>query len=186
MTKAKKRVDPRRAENLAQALAGLENKTYQNPNEAAKATGAEVSTIYRRLRGQKSCRDANINSQALTPTEEYSLVQWAQRSASMGHPLRHQFLHELAEELRKQRIKFEGKPIRPLGKEWVSWFLKRNPMLKSQLSKSIEKARAEVTKEEVLAWFQTFKSVIQEEGVREEKRVFTIWMKWVCGYILKH
>ena len=47
-------------------------------------------------------------------------------------------------------------------------FLKRNPVLKSQLSKSIEKARAEVTKEEVQAWFKTFKSVIQEEGVLEE------------------
>ena len=76
MTKAKRHVDPQRAENLAKALAGLDDKTYRNPNEAAKATGAEVSTIYRRLRGQKSRRDANVDSQALTPTEEYSLVQW--------------------------------------------------------------------------------------------------------------
>ena len=168
MTKPKRRVDPQRAENLAKALAGLENKTYQNPNEAAKATGAEVSTIYRRLRGQKSRHDANVDSQALTPTEEYSLVQWAQRAASMGHPLRHPFLRELAEELRKERVKLEGKPIHPLGKEWVHRFLKRHPVLKSQLSKSIERARAEVTKEEVQEWFKTFKSVIQEEGVLEE------------------
>ena len=168
MTKAKRYVDPQRAENLVKVLAGLEDKTYRNPNEAAKATGAEVSTIYRRLRGQKSRRDANVDSQALTPTEEYSLVQWAQRAASMGHPLRHQFLRELAEELRKKRVKLEGKLILPLGKEWVHRFLKRNPVLKSQLSKSIEKARAEVTKEEVQAWFKAFKSVIQEEGVLEE------------------
>ena len=99
MTKPKRRVDPQRAENLAKALAGLENKTYRNPNEAAKATEVEVSTIYRRLRGQKSRRDANIDSQALTPTEEYSLVQWVPRAASMGHPLRHQFLRELVKEL---------------------------------------------------------------------------------------
>ena len=168
MTKPKRRVDPQRAENLAKALAGLEDKAYRNPNEAAKATGAEVSTIYRRLRGQKSRRDANVDSQALTPTEEYSLVQWAQRAASMGYPLCHQFLRELAEELRKHRVKLEEKSIRPLGKEMVHRFLKRNPVLKSQLSKSIEKARAEVTKEEVQAWFKAFKSVIQEEGVLEE------------------
>jgi hypothetical protein len=168
MTKPKKRIDPQRAENLAKAIAGLENKTYQNPNEAAKATGAVVSTIYRRLKGQKSRRDANIDSQALTPTEEYSLVQWAQCSASMGHPLRHQFLRELAEELRKERVKHEGKAVRPLGKEWVNRFLKRNPILKSQLSKSIEKSRAEVTKDEVQAWFKTVKSVVLEEGIREE------------------
>ena len=86
----------------------------------------------------------------------------------MGHPLRHQFLHELAEELRKKPVKLEGKLILPLGKEWVHQFLKRNPVLKSQLSKSIEKARAEVTKEEVQAWFKAFKSVIQEEGILEE------------------
>jgi len=41
-------------------------------------------------------------------------------------------------------------------------------VLKSQLSKSTEKAQAEVTKEEVQAWFKAFKSVIQEEGVLEE------------------
>ena len=168
MTKPKRRVDPQRAENLAKALADLENMTYRNPNEAAIVTGAEVSTIYRRLHGQKSRRDANVDSQALTPTEEYSLVQWAQHAESMGHPLRHQFLRELAEELRKKPVKLEGKLILPLGKEWVHWFLKRIPVLKSQLSKSIEKAWAEVTKEEVQAWFKAFKSVIQEEGVLEE------------------
>ena len=130
MTKPKKHVDPQHTENLAKALVGLENKTYQNPNEAAKATGVEVSTIYHRLKGQKSCRDANIDSQALTPTEEYSLVQWAQHSASMGHPLCHQFLCELAEELRKERVKHEGKAVRPLGKEWVNRFLKHNPIVK--------------------------------------------------------
>ena len=86
----------------------------------------------------------------------------------MSHLLHHQFLRELAEELRKERVKLEGKPIRPLGKEWVHRFLKRNPVLKSQLSKSIEKARAEVTKEEIQTWFKTFKSVIQEESVLEE------------------
>jgi len=75
MTKARRHLDPQHAENLAKALAGLEDKIYRNPNEATKATGAEVSTIYRRLRGQKSHRDANIDSQALAPTEEYSLVQ---------------------------------------------------------------------------------------------------------------
>ena len=86
----------------------------------------------------------------------------------MGYPLCHQFLRELAEELQKKRVKLEGKLILPLGKEWVHRFLKSNPVLKSQLSKSIEKARAEVTKEEVQAWFKVFKSVIQEEGVLEE------------------
>lgn len=140
MTKPKKPVDPQHDEKLAEALAGLENKTYQNPNQAAKAIGAKVSTIYRRLHGQKSCRDANIVSQALTTTEEYSLVQWTLHIVSMGHSLCNQFLRELAEELRKERVKHEGKPIRPLGKEWVARFLKRNPMLNSRLSKSIEKA----------------------------------------------
>jgi len=42
MTKARRHLDPQHAENLAKALAGLEDKTYRNPNEATKATGAEV------------------------------------------------------------------------------------------------------------------------------------------------
>jgi hypothetical protein len=76
MTKSKGCLKPLNAENLAKALAGLEDGTYKNPNQASKATGTPVNMIYDRLRGRKSRREVNAKNQALTPAEEMSLVQW--------------------------------------------------------------------------------------------------------------
>src|ERR1700736_1916299 len=130
MTKSKGRLEPRNSENLAKALSGLEDGTYKNPNQASKATGTPVTTIYNHLRGRKSRREVNAKNQALTPAEEMALVQWVQHFSATGHPVRHQFLLELAKEIRNQRLKPVGNIVtQPLGQKWVQRFLKRNPTI---------------------------------------------------------
>jgi hypothetical protein len=59
MTKSKERLKQQNTENLAKALTGLEDKTYKNPNHAAKETATPVQTIYYRLRGRKTRREVN-------------------------------------------------------------------------------------------------------------------------------
>ena len=49
MTESKHRLDPQNAHDLANALAGLLDGTYVNSNQASKATGVRVQTIYDRL-----------------------------------------------------------------------------------------------------------------------------------------
>ena len=123
MTKAKKRPDPARTENLAKALSGLKDGTYSSARQAAIVTGVSITTIYYRLRGGQSRRDANVNSQALAPAEESALVKWAETAAAIGHPPKHTLLRELAEEIRKVRIQREGGVLpSPLGKDWVTRF----------------------------------------------------------------
>jgi len=56
----------------------------------------------------------------------------------------------------------------PVGKHWVERFLRRNPVLKSQIAKSIEQARVEVTKEQVLEWFRQYKEEIDAYGTVAE------------------
>ena len=116
MTKSKGCLKPQNAENLAKALAGLADGTYENPNQASKATGTPVQTIYDRLHRKKTCRQVNASNQVLTPAEEMALVQWVQHLSATGHPVRHQFLVELAEEIRDLRLKTVDDSIRhPLG-----------------------------------------------------------------------
>jgi hypothetical protein len=162
MTRAKKRASASNSPKVAAALAGLEDGTYANPYQAYKATGAPVQTLYHRLKGGKSRREANIESQALTPAEESALVNYAQRASAVGHPIRHDFLRELAEEIRKRRALAEGKILNPLGVKWVQRFLARHPELQSRISKSMEAARLQVTKEQILEWYETFKRVTQD------------------------
>jgi len=47
-------------------------------------------------------------------------------------------------------------------------FLQRHPNVKSQVVKSIEKARVEVTKEQVLEWFKQYREEIEKYGIEEE------------------
>ena len=44
-------------------------------------------------------------------------------------------------------------------------FLRRHPDLKSQVAKSIERARVEVTKEQILEWFRQYAEEIQKHGI---------------------
>ena len=172
MTKSKRRLDPQNAYNLANALANLRDGTYPNPNQASKATGARVQTIYDRLNGKRSRHEVNVKNQALTSAEELALVRWVQRMSVTGHPVRHQFLVELAEEIRKQRVQASGKLNTPLSQKWVQQFLKRHPVLKLQVTKSMEQARIDVTKEQVLMWFAILNALLRK--IMLSRRTFTI------------
>jgi len=166
MTKAKTPGSATRAHNTALALVGLEDGTYANPHQAAKATGASPATISCHLQGGRTCRKANVHKQYLTPTEESVLVNFVQRAAAVGHPVRHSYLCELAETLHKKRV--GGDTAVLVGKRWVERFLRRNPVLKSQIVKSIEQARIEVTKEQVLEWFRQYREEIDTYGIVAE------------------
>src|ERR1700738_3507396 len=166
MTKSKRPGRAQTAENIAKAIAGLDDGTYENPNQAVIATGAPRATLFRRLRGGKTRREANIQNQALTPPEEFALISFVKRATALGHPIRHAYLRELAEVLRKHRVTEEG--LFPLGKDWVTRYLRRHPDLKSQVAKSMEKARVEVTKEQILEWFRQYTDEIQKYRIEEE------------------
>lgn len=88
MAKRKCKQRDEKAENLAKALAGIQDGTYANMHQAAQATGASVATISRRLRGGKTRREANAHRQNLSVAEEAALVTWIERLSSTGHPVR--------------------------------------------------------------------------------------------------
>ena len=157
-----------RDQNLAKALAGLADGTYPNVYQASLATRTPMKTLYRRAQGGQTRREVNIHRQALSPDEERALVSWVEHLSCTGHPVRHKFLRELAEEIRKPRIERENWQFSPLGKHWVSRFLSRNSSLQSKVAKSIEVARKEVTEEQLQSWFASFKRAIDEHGILPE------------------
>jgi hypothetical protein len=114
MTKAKTSRSTTRARNTALALAGLKDGTYENTHQAAKATGTSPATIAHLLQGGRTRHEANVHNQYLTPTEESVVVNFIQRAAAVGHPVRHSYLRELAETLHKKRV--GGDAAIPVGK----------------------------------------------------------------------
>jgi hypothetical protein len=118
------------------------------------------------MRGGKSRREADIETQALTPPEESALMSFVKHATALGHSIRHTYLRELAEALRKNRVQREH--LIPLRQEWVTRFLRHHPSVKSQVTKSIEKGRVEVTKEQILEWFRQYKEEIDKYGIQEK------------------
>ena len=151
------------------ALAGIKDRTCENPRVAAIETGAPESTVYRRISGGLSIAESRASKQALSPNEEKALVSWIHSSAATGHPVTHTFLRELAEEIRKPRVESENLPVSPLGQDWMKRFLRRNDDLKTAMASSIEIKRKEVTKEELYKWFEEFKRVVDEHDIKPEQ-----------------
>ena len=65
MTKSKRPGRAQIAQNVAKAIAGLSDGTYENHNQVVNATRAPRATLFRHLHGGKTRREVNIRNQAL-------------------------------------------------------------------------------------------------------------------------
>ena len=150
------------------AVLGVVDGVYKNPSEASTATGTLKTTVYRRAKGGNTRQEAHAYRQALSPDEENVLVSWIERLAVTGHPVKHSFVRELAEEIRKPRVELEDKMPPPLSKDWPKRFLKRHPTLKTMLAQNIESKRKQVTREEVENYFAEFKRIVEQHNIQTE------------------
>ena len=129
-------------ENVLKALAGIQSGQYKNPSKAARETSASKSTLVKRLNGGKTRAEAREEQQMLSQAQEKALVSWITNLTATGHPAHHNFIREMAEEIRKTSGPVDDMRTRlPIGETWVRQFIKRHPYLKTTLSRSIELAR---------------------------------------------
>jgi hypothetical protein len=151
------------------AIAGIKDGTYASVNHAVKELGVSKATLHRRLKGGKSRSEAQEKHQLLTKHEETALAKWISSSAASGNPVQHDFIREMAEKLRKQRVTPDGQFIPPIGSTWVPQFLRRHSHLKTKMTRAIETARIkDVTKELVLHFNEEFRRIIREHNIRLE------------------
>jgi DDE superfamily endonuclease/Tc5 transposase DNA-binding domain len=169
------RKSQRRAESdkrIDKALNELSTDQFQSVREAARANNVAHTTLLRRLNGGKSMTESHEPQQILTIPEENALSECITRFAAVGHPPKHAFIRELAEELRSIRLNTQNdsSPFRvPIGVSWVQRFLHRHPELETACSRTIEGARVrDVTKNALYGWFDEFEKIIAEKNIRVE------------------
>ena len=113
--------------------------------------------------GGMSRSDARESQQKLTATEEKVLADWITHLTATGHPARHDFIREMAEEIRNQRSDIQTRSEIPLGQSWIQQFLKRHPHLQTCISRSIEASRIkDVTREVVVNFFNALKACMEK------------------------
>ena len=153
------------------ALDGLSAGTYKTPYQAAKTLGLSTSTLSQRMNRGKSRVEARESQQKLSKAEEKALDGWITRLTTTGHPARHDFVCDMAEEIRNQRIPNANNPRTniPLGPSWVQLFLKRHPHLHTTMSRSIEAACIkDVTKDSIHEFFEKLEETIEEHQIMLE------------------
>jgi len=168
MTRRKNGKVREREQQVQIALAGLRDGTYTSIDQAVAALGVPKSTLSRRTKGGKSRSEAQEWRGALTRQEEKALAKWISMSAATGNPVRHPFIREMAEELRKTHVSSNSEFTLPLGPDWTKAFLRRHPHLKTKKSKAIEAACKEVTSEQVRNFNTELRRVIAEYNIRLE------------------
>lgn len=154
---------PTNAKMVKEAIAGIKAKFFHTPHAAAKATGAPRRTVYDRYNGRPTYAEASVAQQTLSAEQEHALVKHISAMTSTGFPVSHQFLRELAEELRKSTPPIDGKPYSPLGVNWVTRFLKRHSHLQIVMTRNIELKRLTETRKDVMIdFYMQFDKVVKE------------------------
>ncbi len=153
------------------AIEGLSKGLYSTPFAAAQALQLSRATLQRRLGGGKSRAEGKENQQHLTHGEEQALAKWITRLTATGHPARHCFIKEIAEEIRRQRHSHSATPVSypDLGDAWVPQFLSRHPSLQTTLARAIESVRIkDVSSEAILNFFAVFSALLEEHQIPRE------------------
>ena len=135
-------------EELQQALQAI--LSGQTIKRAAIEHGIPRSTLQNRIKGQQPRSEAFSDFQRLRPVQEELLTTWILTQAALGLPPSHAQVKEFAERILRAQGDSE-----PLGKRWLQAFLRRNPAVQVQKSRSIDSQRVNGASVEVIRpWFR--------------------------------
>ena len=154
------------------AIIALTKDEFPSIRAASQHFNVPFETLRRWIHGGQTHAECGEELQLLSPAELVSLIT---RFGASGHPLSHPQLREMAEEIRKWRLRnINDESIQlvtydPLGQQWVPRFLARHSQLKSVMGKCIELARVKESSPEVIKeWFNVLKQTIDEENISWE------------------
>ena len=171
MTRRKNPEVARKEAKLQEALAGVHSGQYKVDAAVAKF-GVSRRTLYTRMTGTLPRNQAHEAEQILSHAEEKELVRWITQLTITGYAPRHLTLREMAEEIRKRRIKQINDPsiqlvtYTPIGLQWISRFLSRHPELASVMTRRIDAPRIKDASLEALRkWFEELNRVMKEFGI---------------------
>ena len=160
---------------LQEAIAAVKRGEH-TCHSAAPAFGVRRRTLYGRVNENRKPRNqAQENNQILTHAEEKELVRWITLLTISGYPPRYATLRQLAEIIRKQRVKssenskIQATVYNEIGEQWVGRFLGRHPELASVRPRSIDAVRVKDTSPERLQhWFNDLEKVLAEFNIKSE------------------
>ena len=149
---------------LDNAVAEYNAGLFTSQRKAAAAHGVARSSLQERLAGRQPHAIAHQHQQRLTPEQEDFVAEWILSEDSRAQPPTHARVREMA-----TRILHMNHDHNPLGEEWVSQFLSRQPRVASIVGRSIETLRAQAASPAVIrAFLELFERTRIELGIHYE------------------
>jgi hypothetical protein len=137
-------------EDVQRALNAVANGMSQQ--KAGLEFGVPRPTLHARINGALSKQEAHEHEQRLSSVQEDHLSQWVLTQEALGLAPTHAQIRAFA-----GRILYARGDANPLGKRWMSNFLRRNPILKTKKQFHIDSARVNsATTEIIRKWFRHF------------------------------
>ncbi len=122
-------------QDLTDALA-----SYEQGGEPLRKLSLEIgiprTTLYNRITGVQRRQDAFEQCQSLSRVQE-DLTTWALEQVAIGNPPPHAQIREFARRI----LLAQGHPQPRIGKAWMTRFIRRNPILRTQRARRIDSVR---------------------------------------------
>ena len=110
--------------------------------------------------------EKRANCHRLSLIQEESLIQWIISLDSRGMPPRPSHVQEMANILLQGEKSTQYKPI---GKNWVTLFVKRRPEIKARFSRRYNHSRAKCEDPRIInAWFDNLQKIRMQYGILDE------------------
>jgi len=167
---------------MQEAITAIKSKKY-TIYIAALVFNVPKHTLHDRIKKNMQPRNlAHECDQNLTHAEETELVRWITRLTISGYPPRYKALREMAEEIRKRRVKNindDGMQLVEydlIGKDWVRCFILRHSELASVTPEPLKRHESKTPHlNDCNGGFPTFKKSFQ--NTTSNWKTYTTWMK---------
>jgi len=145
------------------ALQAIQNDKNLSIRAAAKIYNIPATTIRHRRDGRTARRDTRPNSMNLTESEEKAIIQYVIELATRSFPPRLRGVEEMANHLLCVR------DAPPVGKNWASKFVKRQPELRTHWSRKYDYQRAKCEDPELIGgWFTLVRNTKAKYGILDD------------------
>jgi hypothetical protein len=150
-------------ERINLALKAIKKPQELSVRRAAVVYKVSEATLRRRRAGTRSTRDTHPKSSNLTKAEEQTLVKYIRKLDQQGSSPTLRWVEDMANQLRAAR------DAGPVGLRWASNFVKREPGVKSRMTRQRDRQRVLCSDPAVIGpWFDLVQNVKAKYGILDD------------------
>lgn len=185
-----------REERFEKALKHLKAGDYTSVAAAAAAFNLPKSSLGHRLTGRQNRRKAHEGDQVLSPAAEKAVVRWILKLDDCGFPPRLDRLWQAVENLAvaerealRARYKAEGRKNivhDHIGKNWITQFLNRHPLLASKFAVRMDRQRVYANNPvTIVDHFRKLGKIVRDEDIDADAITNVDEKGMIMGYSAK-